>query len=80
MSGTASLNVDYTTAGRDFQRQITFAAGASTKTVTLTAIQEIPLDDGEVATLTLAAGPLSGAGVYTIGAPNAGSVTIANAP
>ncbi len=82
-SGTATLNTDYTLAGIDFHGQITFAAGQSTKVVTLTATQDVPLDNSETATLTIAAGPGTGSGVYTIAvAPdNAATITIVdNAP
>ena len=55
-----------------------FPANASTAVVTLTAIQDIPLDNGETAILTVAAGPASGAGAYAIGTPSTATVTIAD--
>ncbi len=51
--------------------------------MTLTATQDVPLDNGETATLTIAAGPASGPGAYTIAAApnNAATITITeNAP
>ncbi len=77
-SGTATLNTDYTLAGPDFNGQITFAGGAATKTVTLTAAQDVSSDLGETAVLTLAAGPSTGSGVYAIGSPSSGTVTISD--
>jgi hypothetical protein len=48
----------------------------TTKTLTITAIHDVPADNGETVLVNLAAGPSSGAGVYTIGAPSTGTVTI----
>jgi hypothetical protein len=79
ISGTATLSTDYNLSGLDFLGQVTFAAGQLTKTVTLTAVQDVPNDGGEVATLTITGGPASGANVYSIDAANDdASVTIVN--
>ena len=46
----------------------------------MTAIQDIPADNGETVILTLAAGPATGTGVYAIGNPNSATVTTVENP
>lgn len=78
---TAALTVGYTmggsaTSGSDFTAPsgtATIAANAATATVTLTALNDTVGEQPETAMLTLA----SGAG-YTVGAPAAATVTIAD--
>ena len=70
VSGTATNNTDYTLGGIQFGTQVVFAASATTAVVTLTAIQDVPLDNSETSTITIASG------AYTIGNPSAATVTI----
>jgi len=68
--GTASLNTDYTftPAGAT---SVTFAAGVSTATKVVTAVNDAPIDPNETVVVTLAGGTL-----YAIGQPNSATVTV----
>ena len=69
MSGTATDGSDYTSLGTS----VSFAIGASTATVTLTPIDDAVSEGDETATLTLQPNA-----AYVVGAPAAGTVTIAD--
>ena len=74
-----ALTVSYTvggtaTAGSDYMAlsgSVTLAAGAATATITVTPINDTPVEGDETVVVTLAAG----AG-YTVGTPASGTVTI----
>ena len=69
VTGTATSGTDFTALGTS----VTFAAGQTTKTLTLTPIDDSLDEVEETAIVTLATG--SG---YTIGSPNSAVVTIAD--
>ena len=69
VTGTATSGTDYTMLGAS----VTFAANQSTKTLTLTPIDDQLEEFDETAILTLATG--SG---YTVGSPSSATVTIAD--
>ncbi len=69
VSGTATSGTDYSALGTT----ITFAANQSSKTLTLTPLDDIWYDPNETAIVTLSTG--SG---YTVGSPSSATVTIAD--
>ncbi len=71
ISGTATLNTDYTRTGTN--NTVTFAAGSSTATVTVDPTADTIVENNETVALTLAAGT-----GYTIGTTNAVTGTITN--
>ncbi|HEY9690816.1 MAG TPA: Calx-beta domain-containing protein, partial [Oculatellaceae cyanobacterium] len=77
VSGTATFNTDYTQTGAasftDTAGSITFAAGASTKTLTIDPTADTTIESNETLALTLATGT-----GYTIGTTTAVTGTINN--
>ncbi|MFM6645974.1 MAG: Calx-beta domain-containing protein [Microcystis panniformis] len=71
LGGTATLNTDYTRTGTT--NTVTFAANATTATVTVDPTADTIVEHNETVILTLA----SGTG-YTVGTPNAATGTITN--
>jgi acyl-coenzyme A thioesterase PaaI-like protein len=71
LGGTATLNTDYTRTGTT--NTVTFAANATTATVTIDPTPDTIVENNETVALTLAAGT-----GYTIGTTNAATGTITN--
>ncbi len=71
LGGTATLNNDYTRTGTN--NTVTFAANATTATVTVDPTADTIVESNETVILTLAAGT-----GYTVGTPNAVTGTITN--
>ncbi|MDB9426277.1 Calx-beta domain-containing protein [Microcystis aeruginosa CS-564/01] len=71
IGGTATLNTDYTRTGTT--NTVTFAANATTATVTVDPTADTTVEPDETVILTLATGT-----GYTIGTPNAATGTITN--
>jgi hypothetical protein len=67
IGGTASNGVDYQTIGAS----VTIAAGSSSRTVTITPINDTIMEDDEVVTLTLSA-----SSSYLVGSPGSASLAI----
>jgi trimeric autotransporter adhesin len=68
LGGTATNGTDYTSVGGN----VTIAAGQASATVTITPLADALTEGNETVVLTLAAGS------YTVGQPNAATVTIAD--
>ncbi|WP_159294920.1 beta strand repeat-containing protein, partial [Microcystis aeruginosa] len=71
LGGTATLNTDYTRTGTT--NTVTFAANATTATVTVDPTADTIVEPDETVILTLATGT-----GYTVGTPNAATGTITN--
>ena len=71
ISGSATNGSDYTTIANT----LTFAPGETTKTITITPLNDSLVEGGETVIATIG----SGAG-YTIGSPSSATVTIADVP
>ncbi|MCZ8189527.1 MAG: hypothetical protein O9326_07235, partial [Microcystis sp. LE19-338.1B] len=71
IGGTATLNTDYTRTGTN--NTVTFAANATTATVTVDPTADTIVESNETVILTLATGT-----GYTVGTPNAATGTITN--
>src|SRR6266542_3346158 len=78
---SSALTVNYTLSGsaqngKDYQplgTSVTFAAGASSATLTVTPIDDLTVEGAETAVLTLRTNS-----AYTVGSPNNASITIAD--